>query len=273
VRKMCRLFGLIANKPVDMDYSLHNAERKPFKKYIEGNHDGWGIGWYEGETSKIFKQAFEGKDIEKYNFNYGKQDTPISKIFISHVRHGTNGGIAENNSHPFSYSKYIFAHNGGVKRDHILNHLTPKYKNEIKGLTDSECYFLLIMQNLEKDKEDMIQAIRDTIQIVKEAKYSGLNFLLSDSTNFYAYRDCAHSQEYYSLYYTFRNPDANLGPIQLASEETNMMMHSKCLNGEKAVIICSERLTNEQWENWEPIGIGELLAIDSKLHIKKIKLN
>ena len=39
---MCRLLGIIANKAVDLDFSM-----KKFKKFVKENHDCWGIGWYE----------------------------------------------------------------------------------------------------------------------------------------------------------------------------------------------------------------------------------
>jgi len=38
---MCRLFGLTANKPVDVEFSLLEAD-KPFRNLGEKNPDGWG---------------------------------------------------------------------------------------------------------------------------------------------------------------------------------------------------------------------------------------
>ncbi len=49
---MCRLIGVIANKPVDLEFSLER-----FKNFAKWNPDGWGIGWYEEKgTAKVFKQ-------------------------------------------------------------------------------------------------------------------------------------------------------------------------------------------------------------------------
>lgn len=49
---MCRLLGVIANKPVDLEFSLER-----FKKFASRNSDGWGIGWYEVGKTKIFKES------------------------------------------------------------------------------------------------------------------------------------------------------------------------------------------------------------------------
>jgi len=47
---MCRLLGLVANKSVDLKFSL-----KRFKDFSKSNPNGWGIGWYENNYSNVFK--------------------------------------------------------------------------------------------------------------------------------------------------------------------------------------------------------------------------
>lgn len=61
---MCRLFGIIANREVDIEFSFHRAD-KPFKSFSEDNPDGWGIGYYskEGEP-RVFKQGL-GEEWEE----------------------------------------------------------------------------------------------------------------------------------------------------------------------------------------------------------------
>ncbi|MCX8058576.1 MAG: hypothetical protein N3A58_04085 [Spirochaetes bacterium] len=48
-----------------------------------------------------------------------------------------------------------------------------------------------------------------------------------------------------------------------------MILESKSKEGEEAVLICSEKLTDE---NWKEIKLGELIYIDEKLSINKINL-
>lgn len=51
---MCRLLGVIANKPVDLEFSFLKAD-KPFRELGRTNPDGWGIGWYENGLAKVDK--------------------------------------------------------------------------------------------------------------------------------------------------------------------------------------------------------------------------
>ena len=92
---MCRLLGIIANKPVDLEFSLER-----FKKFASWNPDGWGIGWYEGDEAKIFKQGIsataKGSKLPILSGNVK------SKIIIVHVRKGTGAEPAERNFHTSS---------------------------------------------------------------------------------------------------------------------------------------------------------------------------
>mgnify|MGYP005874253403 CR=1 FL=1 len=56
---MCRLFGLIANKEADMNYSFSEAEERPFKELSKHNKDGWGVGWYEDGEARMFKEGLD----------------------------------------------------------------------------------------------------------------------------------------------------------------------------------------------------------------------
>ena len=86
---MCRLLGVMANKPVDLGFSLHK-----FREYARKNPDGWGIGWYEGEEPLIFKEGVSA--LRSTNFLRLSKDV-TSKIIISHVRirNGSKAGSGE----------------------------------------------------------------------------------------------------------------------------------------------------------------------------------
>jgi len=72
---MCRLLGLVANKPVDLEFSLVK-----FKEFASWNPDGWGIGWYENK--KIKKLKFSNRAYLPYQMkvscqNFQKWQAPI----------------------------------------------------------------------------------------------------------------------------------------------------------------------------------------------------
>jgi len=47
------------------------------------------------------------------------------------------------------------------------------------------------------------------------------------------------------------------------------LLHSKALRGEKAVLVCSEKLTGEDWRRIEP---GHLLIVPKTLAPKMVKV-
>src|SRR3989338_3624304 len=173
---MCRLFGIVADKKVDPGYYFFDAD-VPFKDFMEreinrGPHNsGWGIGWFDKGKWNIFK---EGKDnITKYDFS--KIRSIKSEMLVIHLRHASVGGESTKNTHPFVYGKWIFAHNGSIKREEIIKHLNSDFKRKLKGDTDSEVYFMLIMQYFEESK-DIVGAIKKTVEVIRGIEHKGINF-------------------------------------------------------------------------------------------------
>jgi glutamine amidotransferase len=258
---MCRLLGIIANKPVDLEFSLER-----FKNFAKWNPDGWGIGWYENNKSKVFKEGISAIAKESKFPCLSKE--VISHIIIAHVRKGTKAVPAKRNSHPFKYENWIFAHNGEVDKEHLLLLLRMKYKNSLEGETDSEVYFYWILQCVEECNGNIVEGIKKALKEVTAQDYTSLNFLLSNGKCLYAFRYSKSSKDYYSLYKLKRMP-SEFGLLELISQETKAMLRSKSLKGEKAILVCSEKLTEEEWEE---INVGNLLIINSDLNIEEIKI-
>jgi len=64
---MCRLLGVIANKEVDLRFSLVEGPNS-LKEMSRCNVDGWGLGWYEGDKPKVVKElvaAHVSKEFER----------------------------------------------------------------------------------------------------------------------------------------------------------------------------------------------------------------
>lgn len=257
---MCRLLGLVANKPVDFEFSLSR-----FKEFSTYNPDGWGIGWYENNSSKVFKQGISAKDKESQLLNFSK--IVKSKIIIAHVRKGTGAPPSKINSHPFQYKNWLFAHNGCVDRGYLLSLLRDEYKKKLKGRTDSEVYFYFILQCIDESK-DVIEGIKKSIDKIKTSSYSGLNFLLSNGKCLYCLRYSSYLRDYYSLWLLKREP-SELGPLEFESQETKALLHSKSLKGERAILVCSEPLTKEKWTK---INFGNILIIEPDLNTKEVQI-
>jgi len=246
---------------VDVEFSLER-----FKKLAYENPDGWGIGWYEDGEARIFKQGIPAIAYESKLPALSKKVR--SKVIIAHVRKGTEGDPSVQNSHPFKYENWIFAHNGSVDKDNLLSILIDKYKEKIEGETDSEVYFYWILQCIEEE-EDIVKGIKKAVAEVIRKSYKGLNFLLSNGNSLFAFRYSNPSQKArYTLYKLERKPSKH-EPIEFLSKETTALIRSKSLKGEKAVLICSEKLTEEKWTE---IRVGKLLIIRSNLSMEEIRI-
>ena len=264
---MCRLFGLIANKNVDIEFSLLKADL-PFKDLSKNNPHGWGIGYYEKDIAVIQKQpvpALQSKEFQDIARNVK------SKMFVSHVRYSTHGGKTLENTHPFKYNNWIFAHNGNIDiKDLIKEQLLHKYIKCIKGETDSEIFFFWLIQNI--DEYDIIEGIKKAIEFIEKNNgdnTSSLNFLLTNGKKYYALRKAFTNIGFYSLFYLMREPQKkNISSYK--SKETGLLIKSKKLFDEKAIIVCSEKLTEE--ENWITIHNKSLMIIDKNLEIIHIGL-
>lgn len=257
---MCRLFGVIANAPVDLEFSLER-----FKKFARWNPDGWGLGWYEEKEPKIFKQGISATDDKSKLPILSKEVS--SNIIIAHVRKGTGAEPSERNSHPFKYKNWIFAHNGSVSKDHLLSLLNTEHTNALHGETDSEVYFHWLIQCIDEE-QNAVKGITKAIKKVVEKSYTGLNFLLSDGDTLYAFRYANICKGYYALYKLKRGlPKPDL--IEFLSKETRALILSKSLRNEKSLLVCSEKLTEEKWKE---IGFGNLLVIKSDLRFEEMKI-
>ncbi len=245
---MCRLFGMISKKAENASYWFFDAQTPliDFSKRIinKGPHNsGWGIGTINNGKWTLFK---EGKDeVKSYNFDKIKESA--SKINLIHLRRASVGNETTKNAHPFVYKNWIFEHNGNIDREKHFYHLDKKFQDKLASQTDSEVYFYLIMQHFEKTK-DIVDAIKQTIKLIKKHNPKGLNFVMSDGEKLYAFRDIGEDykeemKDYYCLNY---------------------------LNAKKEVVISSDPLNKE---DWQLIELGELVIIDKNLKIDKVRID
>ena len=259
---MCRLLGVRANQPVELEFSLILAG-KSFSGLGAEHRDGWGMGWYVAGKPHVFKEVVPAPDSKELP-RLAREE--VSHIFICHVRKMTEGERKKENCHPFQYESWLFAHNGSVKREPLWDGLDTRHREAIQGKTDSEVYFHWILQNIDNCQGDVVSGVRLSLQSIVD--YSGLNFILSDGESLYAYRDASKNCDYYSLYYLMRDP-TNCGPETFQSTELGTLIRSKGLREEKAVMVCSEQLTPEAWQK---IPLRFLLVISSDLKPQLVKL-
>lgn len=248
---MCRLLAVVANQPVDLRFSLERFQ----KAHAQRNPDGWGVGWWEPTGQpRCEKEPSSAAASGTYADTIARARAPV---FICHVRKATCGANTRANTHPFIHDDWMFAHNGCVSRDALLQRLDARYREALQGETDSEVYFLWILQNVAA-AEDPIAGIAMALREVRRSRYTGLNFLLSDGRDVYAYREAATDQDDYSLFYLERDPGRS-PHLAVSSRQTSALLEIKLALGERAVLVCSEPLTRD--EEWKALEPGQLLRV------------
>lgn len=260
---MCRLFALYANKPVQIEFSMLRSDNS-FQKQSLYNNDGWGIAYYKDGSPVVEKEA-----VAAHNSSLFKEvsKSATSRIFIAHVRRASSGTVKKRNSHPFQFGNWVFAHNGTLDKDVIKAQLREPYSMDFQSEPiDSELYFRLILQNLE-DTGSFVDAVKKTAEFIYENSYfQSANFVMSDGKKIYAFK----SYDGFLLYFLIRNPQSDFDLTYIRSLETSLLLHSKMLNREKAVIVASETLTSE--EAWVELMENELLIIDEQLNTSLIHI-
>jgi len=137
-----------------IDASYHPGFAQRFNHIV--NADGFGVGWYHDKsvTPALFKDtapAWSNVNLREIC------NATASKCVIAHVRAASPGmPVHMPNVHPFKAGRLIFAHNGAIQgfsqlRRRLLSQLTEEVFLSIKGTTDSECAFALLLTNLAKD--------------------------------------------------------------------------------------------------------------------------
>jgi predicted glutamine amidotransferase len=237
---MCRLFGLMSQSDVDVQYWMMDAVR-PFVGWSEVHGHGWGIGWYENGAARVAKEPISALGSQK--FNETATDAK-SHVFVCHLRKATRGEQTYCNSQPYNSGNWVFAHNGTVDREYLITRLTND-RRTIEGETDSEVYFHWLLHNLENGG---VEGLRFGIDEVKKREFTALNFLLSDGHTLYAYWEQSTSAkmpyaDYYQLYY------------------------SELPEQGGAVAVCSERLNDDKWLR---IPHGSLLIVSEQLKTQVI---
>lgn len=255
---MCRLLGVIANKPVDFKFSLLEATNN-FRGQSSWNYHGWGLAFLDrGRGFKIYKKAERADESEDfYEISIEKK----APILIAHVRFASSGSISDNNCHPFSFNGWVFAHNGTVNRERIKGLLKDEYSADFESEPiDSEVYFRYVIQSIEEEGDVISGIEKATRDVIEDC--AGANFLMSDGKKLYAY--CYDNE----LHYLERDPH---GPFASKSEETAALIESKAMANEKAVLVASEELT--RGENWIPLEDNTLLVVDQELNTEVIKFD
>lgn len=167
------------------------------------------------------------------------------EILVSHVRKRTVGATREENTHPFTSGRWVFAHNGTIEdRAFVRGRVSRVRAADIAGDTDSELFFACVLARL--DQRGLHAASRASAidralwelldECRRRERFGSLNFLLSDGERCWVHRFGR------PLFLLERGPRAEPPSSRGA-----------------AVFLASEPMTSESWTE---IADGTLLRVE-----------
>jgi glutamine amidotransferase len=164
---------------------------------------GWGIGFYQGgEVLHKKRPLLEGEEID-----WEEVASEVhSDCAVFHLRNATVGKFRSENTHPFRFRQWLFAHNGtigrfDVIRQRLLESMPDFLQRNIRGETDSEHFFHAILSflhdagqldQLDLDERAVLNSIRSTVTLIERleaevgAKHGSLNMMLTNGRRMYA---------------------------------------------------------------------------------------
>lgn len=271
---MCRLYGFRANEPTKVECTLVHAQNALLMQSRgdqrgQSNADGWGIATYLNGTPHIEKH--ETAAFSTLHFSTAAERLYANTV-LAHVRRATVSEPALANTHPFTYGPWVFAHNGTLR---VFDQLAPELERETpfdylqirRGSTDSELMFCWLLGRMAADgvvptarcadPARLVNTVRvATSELARRSAASGatrpaeLNFLLTDGATMIA------SRWRNSLYWLRREGvhDCEICGIPHLRHDDSVPYH--------AVVVASEPLTNEAWQE---VPDGGIVVVDKDL--------
>ena len=237
------------------------------------NGDGFGIAWYakDDDEAAVFRSitpAWNNGNLHDLS------RVTNSGCIVAHVRAATQGlGVSEFNCHPFKSDNLSFCHNGDIGgfekvRRPLVNSLSDNAFGSIKGSTDSEHLFALILDQLRKQTgkdpiESMANAMQDAVEIVKSlmlehapGHHCYLNLVLTNGQEAVVSRYTSDRDDKASSLYI------NQGRRYVCEDGVCSMLSD---NNDNAVIVSSEPLSAD--DSWQEVPVNHMLLINSNLAV------
>jgi glutamine amidotransferase len=147
---MARLVGFIGNRPDIGTRVLHLESRHLVVRRKPGIVPGWGVGFYQGGEILLKRRPID----DRPEINVAEMTGDVrADALVAHVRVGTIGSSRTENTHPFRYRQWLFAHTGTVEafstlRGRLSDSLPQFLQRDVRGETDSELLFHLFLSFL-----------------------------------------------------------------------------------------------------------------------------
>ena len=147
---MGALFAVLQNDPnllrcqvarLEAHVALRDGDRLP---------DAYGFGYYKGSDVLLGKRPSGAPASFTLSQLAGGVD---SDAVVAHARTATVGAQKDENTHPFRFRRWLFAHDGTVEafaevKPRLVAALPDFLRRQVEGETDSELAFMLFLKHL-----------------------------------------------------------------------------------------------------------------------------
>jgi predicted glutamine amidotransferase len=151
--RMSRLFAYMGNDQDRVKCALHSARALLVADgAAKDTFDGWGLGFYQG--GEVLLQRRPKPPADAVDF-YALTRELRTDAIVGHVRAGTVGQPKNENTHPFRFRSWLFAHHGTIPnfegvREELLRAVPDFLLRNIRGQTDSEHLFHVLLGFLQQ---------------------------------------------------------------------------------------------------------------------------
>jgi len=220
------------------------------------NGDGVGVGWYGEDASPgLYRDTRPAWNDENL---LGLSGHVRSHLFLAHVRATSGSAVQRTNCHPFLHDRWLFQHNGEVRRfDRLKRELDLAVATELYprllGSADSErMFFLALTHGLDSDPRGALARMAGAIEAIGEAngvpECLTMTLALADGQRLFAVRYSSAGTSP-SLYYSAQ-------PKALRTRDSG-----EEILPDGGVIVLSEPLDGVS-EHWREVGEGTLLLAE-----------
>ncbi|MGH7250029.1 MAG: class II glutamine amidotransferase, partial [Minisyncoccia bacterium] len=229
------MFGLQASSKSPVYQPLITAENALVGQ-SKSHSDGWGMVYFEQGVPHLVR----GLKSAQEDTSFRRLAEGVStNALVAHLRRATVGEVSLLNCHPFQFGRWAMAHNGNLPefqamRAKLTEELEPHFLSNVFGTTDSEIYFALILQELERSQiltegapavSKCASAFRRSVEkiemIYQKARVTGdlsLNVILSNGSVMLGFR-----------YHRELNFNCDLPSIEEGQKVTRFMLSSEPL--------------------------------------------
>ena len=203
---MCRALAYLG-QPVRLDHLLFQPDSALVKQSFMPkmlhmlNLAGFGLkAWDRGSAEPHKPYSYASTALPVFDRNLKSLAEKIRPTCVlGHVRgvvYNTEAEISLQNVHPFHFPglRLALAHNGDLARmwemkPHLLEHIRPEIVNRVRGTTDSEWIYALIVSQLADpggaiSANDLVRAVEQAFAIIRKVR-ARLGIATSSSVNLF----------------------------------------------------------------------------------------